>query len=81
MLALCPGPIETEFFEAAGSDTFRIGTVDTVDAVLDATFRHLDRSTEPVLTIGLGNRVRALGAKLAPRRMILAVGARLTGAH
>ncbi|MWV48750.1 SDR family NAD(P)-dependent oxidoreductase [Rathayibacter sp. VKM Ac-2803] len=81
VLALCPGPTETEFFEAAGSDSFKVGSVDTVDEVVDAAFRHLDRGTGPVLTVGLGNRIRALGATLAPRWLTLAVGARLTGSR
>lgn len=78
VLALCPGPTATEFFAAAGSEQFKVGRVGSVDEVLDAAFAALARPRGPVVTVGLGNRIQALGAKLAPRRLTLAVGARQT---
>lgn len=78
VIALCPGPTDTEFFEASGSEQFKVGRVGTVDEVLDAAFDALDRNGDPVVTVGWGNRIQALGAKLAPRRMTLSVGARQT---
>jgi short-subunit dehydrogenase len=78
VLALCPGPTDTEFFEAAGSDRFKVGRVGTIDEVLDAAFAALDRGGDPVVTVGRGNRLQAFAAKLAPRRLTLAVGATST---
>jgi short-subunit dehydrogenase len=78
VLALCPGPTATEFFDAAGSHHFKVGRVADVDAVLDAAFRALDRRDGPVRTVGVANQVRALAARLAPRRLTLAVGQRAT---
>ncbi|MBT0771521.1 SDR family oxidoreductase [Kineosporia sp. J2-2] len=79
VLTLCPGPTETEFFEAAGTDRFRVGKVVGVRESVDEAWRALHRpSPPPTLTVGLGNRVNALGARLAPRRLTLAVTARLT---
>ncbi|CAO5178714.1 SDR family NAD(P)-dependent oxidoreductase [Frankia sp. AiPs1] len=80
VLALCPGPTETEFFEAAGSRQFQVGRVASVEEVLDATVRALDGRGwgGPVLTVGGANRIRALGARSAPRRLTLAIGQRAT---
>ncbi|MEV0463007.1 SDR family NAD(P)-dependent oxidoreductase [Nocardia tengchongensis] len=79
VLALCPGPTDTEFFEAAGSDRFKVGRVAGVDEVLDAAFRVIDESDAPVVTVGLRNRVQALAAKIAPLRVSLALSERATG--
>lgn len=78
VLALCPGPTATEFFEASGSETFKVGRVGTVDEVVDAAFAALERRGGPVVTVGWGNRLQAFGAKFAPRRLTLAAGARST---
>ena len=76
----CPGPTETEFFQVAGSDTFKVGKVVPVDVVLDAAFRALDKPTSgPVLTVGAGNKVQGTVARISPRRLRLSVAARLTG--
>lgn len=78
VLAVCPGPTATEFFDAAGSTQFAVGRIGTTDEVVDATLRILDRPGGPVATLGWGNRIQSLGAKLAPRRMTLRVGQRAT---
>lgn len=74
VLAVCPGPTATEFFEASGSNQFKVGRVGTVDEVLDATFAALDARRGPVVTVGWGNRIQSAAAKLAPRRLTLRVG-------
>jgi uncharacterized protein len=80
VLALCPGPTATEFFSAAGSESFKVGPVATADEVLDAAFTVLDRRDPgPVLTVGARNRVQGWVARVAPRRMRLAVAAGLMG--
>ena len=78
VLAVCPGPTDTEFFDASGSEQFKVGKVGSVDEVLDATFAALARDGGPVTTVGLANRIQSFGAKIAPRRMTLAVGASQT---
>lgn len=81
VLALCPGPTDTEFFEAAQSEAFKIGTIASVDDVLDAAFRELARREPgPVLTVGTRNRLQGTVARIAPRRFRLSVAARLTKA-
>ncbi|GAA3634252.1 hypothetical protein GCM10022223_60730 [Kineosporia mesophila] len=77
VLALCPGPTETGFFEAARSDRFRVGTVANVGESVDRAWKTLQRpSSPPSLTIGLQHRINALGARLVPRRIVLAIAAR-----
>ncbi|MGN2638466.1 SDR family NAD(P)-dependent oxidoreductase [Nocardia takedensis] len=76
VLALCPGPIATEFFEVAGTERFKVGRVATVEEVVDAAFRAIDRGDAPVVTVGLANRLMALAVRFVPRRLILAAGQR-----
>ncbi len=78
VLAVCPGPTATEFFDVAGSTQFAVGRIASIDEVVDETLRTLDRPGGPVLTLGWGNRIQSFGAKLAPRRMTLRVGQRAT---
>lgn len=80
VLALAPGPAETEFFAAAGSDRFRVGQVLTVPEIVDVAFRALDRRNPPPSVVaGLRNRVTAVLAQLVPRRVLLGVAGRLAG--
>ena len=80
VLALCPGPTDTEFFDVAGSTTFQVGKVVPVSDVIDAAFRELDRANPgPVLTVGAGNKIQGTVARISPRRLRLAVAGKLTG--
>lgn len=80
VLALAPGPAETEFFAVAGSDRFRVGQVLTVPEIVDVAFRALDRRNPPPSVVaGLRNRVTAVLAGLVPRRVVLGVAGRLAG--
>ncbi|MDJ1113177.1 SDR family NAD(P)-dependent oxidoreductase [Microbacterium dauci] len=82
VLALCPGPTETEFFEVAGSETFKVGRSVGVDVVLDEAFAALDRRDPgPVHTVGAGNRAQGLFGRISPRRLRLWVAARAVGGH
>jgi short-subunit dehydrogenase len=80
VLALAPGPAETEFFAVAGSDRFRVGQVLSVPEIVDIAFRALDRRDPPPSVVpGLRNRVTAVLAGLLPRRVVLGVAGRLAG--
>lgn len=80
VLALAPGPTETEFFEAAGSDKFKVGQMLTVPEVVDVAFRALDRrDTPPSVIAGGRNKITAVASGIMPRRLTLAVAGRLTG--
>lgn len=63
VLALCPGPVRTEFFDTAG-ERAAIGAKMDADVVVRAALRGLDRNRAYVVP-GLGN---ALNAHLSPRR-------------
>lgn len=80
VLSLSPGPTQTEFFEAAGSDRFKVGQMLSVAEVVDVAFRTLGRRNPPPSVVaGARNRMTAVAAGLAPRRVALAVAGRLTG--
>ena len=85
VIALCPGPTETEFFAAAGSETFKVGAIDIVDRVLDVAMAAIDRERtwlglRPAPTVIVGKQ-RAFSAALnalVPRRVSLSVTDGLT---
>ena len=77
VLAVSPGPVETEFFEVVGTRDAVVGKVARPSDVVAATGRALERgSTPPSIVAGLGNRISAVAAQLAPRRLTLGVAGR-----
>ncbi|MYX98244.1 SDR family NAD(P)-dependent oxidoreductase [Streptomyces sp. SID486] len=74
VLAVSPGPVETEFFDVVGTRDAMVGRVAAPADVVDATRRALERRrTPPSVIAGLGNRLSAGAARLAPRRLALSV--------
>ena len=79
--ALCPGPVETEFAEAAGFDGDEAKAAlpsfmwVSVEAVAAAGVEGLDRGRAVVIP-GTANRAAAIGARLAPRRVLVPLLAR-----
>ncbi|MEV6261159.1 SDR family oxidoreductase [Streptomyces sp. NPDC051784] len=78
VLTLCPGPVDTPFFDAIGTrDAAVNGSMTTPEPVVRAALRSLDRDRGYV-TPGLGN---ALAAHLLPRRprtLVTALAERIT---
>ncbi|MFI6102677.1 SDR family NAD(P)-dependent oxidoreductase [Streptomyces sp. NPDC051310] len=78
VLALCPGPVDTAFFDVIGTRKAAVnGTMTTAAPVVGAALRALDRDRAYV-TPGLSN---ALAAHLTPRRprtFVTAVAERIT---
>ncbi|MFE6967774.1 SDR family NAD(P)-dependent oxidoreductase [Isoptericola sp. NPDC057653] len=78
VLTLCPGPVETGFFDAIGTRRAAVtGATTTPPPVVRAALRALDRDRGYVAP-GLGN---ALAAHLAPRRprtLVAALAERVT---
>lgn len=78
---LCPGPVDTEFAESAGFDPDEaesalpsflwVAAGDVADAAVDG----LDRGRAMVVP-GVANRIGALGARLAPRSLLVPIIAR-----
>ncbi|SEI84416.1 SDR family NAD(P)-dependent oxidoreductase [Demequina mangrovi] len=81
VLALAPGPSETEFFSAAGSERFKVGQTLPVPTVVDAAMRELDKGApRPSRIVGWRNAAVAGANRLVPTRVSLAAAARATGA-
>lgn len=79
VLAVAPGPTRTEFFDAAGSDGFAVGQVLTVDQVVRATMRALDRRRPPLeVVVGWRNALSARLPRLLPQRVVVATVGRMT---
>jgi len=79
VLALCPGPTETEFFDVAGDDRFKVGASDTPETVIDAALRAIDRPQGgPTTIVGAGRALTAHANRVVPTRVSLAVAARAT---
>ncbi len=78
VLCLSPGPTDTGFFEAAGSDAFKLVEPVPVEGVVAAALRHLDkRDPGPSMIIGLGNAVQSHASRFVPTRLTLAVATSL----
>lgn len=75
--AICPGPVDTEFFEVAQTSSKK-GARLTVAEVMHASFAALDRSATPaVVLVGARNALLARMAGVYPRRAVLGVVGRL----
>lgn len=71
VLAVCPGPTETEFFDVAGQEAGAGLPRMTPEEVVDATLRALDRrTTPPSIVPGGRNRALSIAGRLAPRRAL-----------
>lgn len=79
VLCVCPGPVDTPFFEATGSPGLRgtiprpmmIGAEQVVRESLKAF-----RAGRPVVIPGVANKLVAAGSSLMPRRLVTAMTAR-----
>lgn len=74
VLALNPGPTETEFSAVADSSQATFGRKQTTQQVVDAAFRALERKRTPASTIsGTQNLAQTLALRIAPRSVVLQV--------
>lgn len=70
VLAVCPGAMDTEFFDAAGSQSADLGTKRiTPEAVVRKALATLDRRSAPPSVITNG-RSLTIATKLLPRRQV-----------
>ncbi len=75
VLAVCPGPTETPFFEIAGNDVM-LGSRRTTTDVVRSALRALDRG-RPSVVDGIGNAfVARVATRLAPERLLIRVAGR-----
>jgi short-subunit dehydrogenase len=78
VLALCPGPTSTEFFDVAASTDSAFGKFQTAEQVIATALSALDRKRTPASIIsGRMNAAQAKGVGFAPRRFVLWVVGRL----
>ncbi len=77
--AVCPGPVDTEFFDVAKNDEASFGRRITVDDVMHTTFAALDRASTPTHAIsGAQNLMLARLATVMPRRAVLTTVGRMS---
>ncbi|BAH49014.1 SDR family NAD(P)-dependent oxidoreductase [Rhodococcus opacus] len=80
VLAVCPGPTRTEFFDVVGSEDAAVGRMQTADQVVATALRALDRrSTPPSVVSGLLNWVSSVSTRFATRRIGALASGRLLG--
>ncbi|MET4781710.1 SDR family oxidoreductase [Glaciihabitans sp. UYNi722] len=72
VLALCPGPASTEFFDVAHNEDAVFGKFETAEQVIATAMKALDRRRSPASVIsGRMNAVQAKGVGFAPRGLVL----------
>lgn len=83
VLALCPGPVDTEFFDAVGAkrdsrgrSSAALGRMVRPEVVVRSALRAADQGRFMVAP-GLLNTGLSVVSRLAPRRLVLAVGERV----
>jgi len=80
VLAVCPGPTRTEFFDVVGSEDAAVGRMQTATQVVDTAFRALDRRyAPPTVVSGLPNWVSSISTRFATRRLGALISGRLLG--
>ncbi|KYF87201.1 oxidoreductase [Sorangium cellulosum] len=72
VLALCPGPVETRFFDVVGTREVAVGPMATPEQVVLAGLRGLEKGS-PSLIVGLRNWVQSNLPRLFPRELALRV--------
>jgi uncharacterized protein len=76
VLALCPGPTSTDFFNVVGTEDASRGAKETPEKVVQVALRALQRGRPSVIS-GRINWLQANSVRLAPRALVAGMGARL----
>jgi len=76
VLALCPGPTSTDFFTVVGTEDASFGAKETPEKVVQVALRALQRGRPSVIS-GRMNWLQANSVRLAPRKLVVSMGARL----
>ncbi|WP_111510898.1 SDR family NAD(P)-dependent oxidoreductase [Mycobacterium kyogaense] len=79
ILALCPGATQTEFFDRTGEKFMTDGRQSATE-VVDTALAALDKSS-PTVVSGVRNAILAMGYRVAPRKLLLAVSERMLKAE
>lgn len=78
VMALCPGPVMTPFFDVLGSTDAAVGQKLTAAQVVAIGLRGLDKKKRVVVP-GLQNKITANLARVLPRRLVVTVAKRSVG--
>ncbi len=79
IVALCPGPTQTDFFKIAGEGLAKEGThFDTAEDVVRVGMRALAQD-RPFAIVGWRNYLLAMSTRLAPRRLVALASRRMAG--
>jgi len=74
VLALCPGPTSTNFFNAVGTEDAGLGSKETPEKVVQVALQALERGRPSVIS-GRQNALMANSVRFAPRGMVARMGA------
>jgi short-subunit dehydrogenase len=78
VLAVCPGPTATEFFDANGNSPALGKFIRTSENVIDSTFAALSRRNSPAAVIdGPLNKIIALISRFSTRRFSIKLSAKI----
>jgi short-subunit dehydrogenase len=76
VLAVCPGPTDTDFFDAAGSDP--TGPLAPISDVINTTFKALDAAKSvPAVIVGRRNSMLSSVARFLPTKVVIGVAAKM----
>jgi len=73
VLALCPGPTSTDFFNVVGTEDAALGSKETPEKVVQVALQALKRGRPSVIS-GRRNAVMANSVRFAPRGMVARMG-------
>lgn len=76
VLALCPGPTSTDFFNVVGTEDAGLGSIETPEKVVQVALRALERGRPSVIS-GRQNALRATSVRFAPRGMVARMAERM----
>jgi uncharacterized protein len=74
VLALCPGPTSTDFFDVVGTEDAGLGSKETPEKVVQVALRALERG-RPAVISGRQNALLANAVRFAPRGLVARMGA------
>lgn len=78
VLALCPGPADTEFVDVADNADAMFGRMESAEQVVATALKALDRRTTPASVVsGTRNAVQSRLVGIAPRRFVIDLVGRL----
>lgn len=76
VLALCPGPTSTDFFNVVGTEDAALGSIETPEKVTQVALQALERGRSFVIS-GRRNALMANSVRFAPRGMVARMGERM----